>query len=67
MTDARSQQEQAIAADLNACDLGLLMTKGKVRRQYVAHRKACIAAIKQMNQDDGLAGMSDAELLAALA
>ena len=58
--------EQQIAADLNACDLGLALTKGKTRRIYAEHRKACFAAIKEMNKADGLDGMTDDELLAEL-
>ena len=59
-------KEQQIAADLNTCDLGLMLTKGKVRRAYAKHRKACFAEIAAMNKADGLDGMSDDELLAAL-
>lgn len=56
----------AIANDLNACDLGLALTKGKIRRQYVKHRNACFDAIRQENIKDGLSGMTDDELLAEL-
>ena len=56
----------AIAQDLDLCDAGLLLTKGKVRAKYVKHRKACMAAIKEANRADGLDKMSDDELLAEL-
>ena len=56
----------AIAKDLDACDLGIALTTGKLRARYVAHRKACMAAIEAANAKDGLNGMTDDELLAAL-
>ena len=56
----------AIAKDLDACDLGLALTKGKMRARYAAHRKSCMAAIKEANVRDGLGGMTDEELLAEL-
>lgn len=58
--------EQQIAADLNACDLGLALTKGKTRRVYAQHRKACFKAIADMNKADGMDGMSDDDILAEL-
>jgi hypothetical protein len=57
----------AIAKDLDACDLGIALTRGKLRARYVAHRKNCMAAIKAENAADGLNGMTDDELLAELA
>jgi len=59
-------QEAAIAADLDLCDLGLALMKGKARRRFAQHRKACFAAIKEMNKAAGLDKMTDAELLAEL-
>lgn len=58
--------EQKIAADLDACDLGLAMTKWKTRRVYEQHRKACFAEIAAMNKADGLDDMSDDDILAEL-
>jgi hypothetical protein len=58
---------QAIAKDLDLCDLGAALTKGKARARFMAHRKACMAAIAAENRKDGLDGMSDDELLAAKA
>lgn len=58
--------EQAIAADLDLCDLGLALTKGKARRPFIQQRKACFAAIKAMNKADGLNKLTDDELLDAL-
>lgn len=58
--------EQKIAADLNTCDLGMALTKGKTRKVYAQHRKACFAEIAAMNEADGLSSMSDDELLAEL-
>jgi len=55
-----------IARDLDACDLGLAITKGKTRRSYAKHRKACFDAIREANAADGMDGLTDDELLAAL-
>ena len=62
----RHEAEQAIAADLNLCDLGMAMTKGATHRKYVAHRAACMEQIRQWNVEDGLGEMTAAEILAAL-
>ncbi len=59
--------EQAIAADLAACDLALAMLRGKSRRPYLAQRHRCYAQIAAWNVEDGLREMSDDELLAELA
>lgn len=56
----------ALAHDLNLCDIGIAITKGGRRRQFVAHRKACYAHIHAMNVQDGMDGLSDDELLAEL-
>jgi hypothetical protein len=58
--------EQAIAADLDLCDLGEALTTGRRRTQFRKHRKACFAAIHQMNIDDGFAALTDDEILAEL-
>ncbi len=58
--------EHAIARDLDQCDLGLALTSGKLRRRYAKHRKACFAAISEMNKADGMGKMTDDEILAAL-
>ena len=58
--------EQKSSADLEACDLGMALTKGKTRRIYAQHRKACFAEIAAMNKADGLDDMSDDDLLAEL-
>jgi len=55
-----------IAADLDLCDVGLALTKGATCRKFVKHRKACMAAIKAMNVEDGLDKLSDDELLTEL-
>lgn len=57
---------QAIAADLDLCDIGLALTKGARRRQYATHRRACFEAIKAANKADGLDKMTDDELLREL-
>jgi len=56
----------SIAKDLDLCDMGIVMTSGKLRKAYVAHRKACFAAVKEANKTDGLDKMTDDELMAAL-
>ena len=57
----------AIAADLDLCDLvdafGSRAAKNKARKQ----RRVIFAAIHAQNVADGIADMSDDELLAALA
>lgn len=58
---------QAIAADLELCEIGIALTKGATRRKYIAHRKACIEEIKRLNREDGLDEMSIEETLAELA
>ena len=58
---------QAIAKDLDLCDLGAALTKGKARAKFLAHRKACFDAIAAENKKDGFDSMSDDELLASLA
>jgi hypothetical protein len=62
----RQTQEQAIAADLNLCDIGAAFTKGKNRQAFVAHRKACMAQIAAWNAEDGI-NLTDDELFAELA
>lgn len=57
---------QKIATDLELCDLGQAFTKGATKAKFTKHRKACFAAIREANERDGLTGMSDDELLAAL-
>lgn len=58
--------EQQIASDLDVCDLGLALTRGKLRRRYQEQRAACFAEIARLNATDGLDQMSDDDLLAAL-
>lgn len=62
----RHETEQAIAADLALCDMGLALTKGATRRKFVKHRKACIEAIREMNKQDGLDEMTLDEIFAEL-
>ena len=62
----RHKMEQAIARDLEICDIGLAMTKGKTRRKYAEHRKACMAQIAAWNRADGLDAISADDLLAEL-
>lgn len=66
MIGERRIAEQAIAHDLDACDLGLALTKGAVRRRYRRQRKACFDALREMNREDGLDRISDEQLLAEL-
>jgi hypothetical protein len=62
----REITEQAIAHDLHICDMGLALTRGKARRKYTVQRKICLKAIADMNKADGLANLTDDELLAEL-
>jgi len=63
----RHEQEQAIAHDLALCDLGIALATGKLRKRYVAHRKACMDQIKAWNKEDGYSDMSLDDILAELA
>lgn len=63
---SRTKLEQALAHDLTACEIGMALTKGKLRKRYAAHRKACMAQIAEWNRQDGTDSMTDDELLAAL-
>lgn len=56
-------QLTAIATDLALCDLGLAMTRGKLRSRYAAHRRACLAAIEAIDPMPALE-LSDVDLLA---
>jgi len=58
--------EQQIAADLNLCDLISAIGNRASKRKATIHRKACFAAIREMNKDDGLDQLSDDELMAEL-
>ena len=71
--EPRHANEQAIARDLNLCDLvdavGAKKAKRqakKAKRQAKKQRKACLAQIKKWNKEDGLDGLSDDELLKEL-
>ncbi len=44
----------AIAKDLELCDLGIALTKGKRRKRFESHRKECMKRIRQENLADGL-------------
>lgn len=56
----------AIASDLDLCDMVEAFGKGAAKRKARAHRKTCFKAIADQNRADGLADMSDDEILAAL-
>jgi hypothetical protein len=58
--------EQAIAADLDLCDMILAFGTPAAKRKARAHRKACFAEIARMNAESGLDKLSDDELLAEL-
>ncbi len=62
----RHNIEQAIANDLTVCEIGMALTKGKLRKRYAAHRKNCVAQIAAWNEADGLNTMTDDELLSEL-
>jgi hypothetical protein len=61
-----NETERQIAHDLALCELGMVLTKGSLWQRYVRQRKICMDAIAEINRRDGLDGMSDEELLAAL-
>jgi len=62
----RHDDEQAIAADLAACDLIDAYGTAASKRQSRKHRAACMAQIRAWNAEDGLADMSAADLAAEL-
>ncbi|NBW13793.1 MAG: hypothetical protein EBR82_37910 [Caulobacteraceae bacterium] len=59
------EELQALARDLEKCDLGLAMTKGKLRKRYAAHRAACMARINELDPVTP-GSMTDEELLREL-
>lgn len=61
----RQDQEQAIARDLELCDMIAAFGDRSSKRKANAHRKVCMAQIKAWNAEDGI-DLSDAELLAEL-
>ena len=58
--------EQQIAADLKLCDMIQVLGTRSAQRKARAHRKACFAAIAEMNRASGLDQLSDDELMAEL-
>ena len=58
--------EQQIAADLDLCDMIQVLGTRSAKRKARAHRKACYAAIAEMNRASGLDQLSDDELMAEL-
>ena len=58
--------EQQIAADLDLCDMIQVLGTRSAKRKARAHRKACFAAIAEMNRASGFDQLSDDELLAEL-
>jgi hypothetical protein len=58
--------EQAIATDLDLCDMILAFGTRAAKRKARSHRKACFAEIKRLNAADGFDKLSDDELFAAL-
>ena len=58
--------EQQIAADLDLIDAIEVLGTRTAKRKARAHRKACFAAIKEMNREAGLDRLTDDELLAEL-
>lgn len=63
---SRHQQEQQIAADLNLIAMIEFAGDKSAKRAAKAQRKAIQAQIKAWNVEDGLADMTDAEILAEL-
>lgn len=49
---------QTIARDLELCELGIALTKGKRRKAFQQHIAACHQAIRDQNVADGLDKMS---------
>lgn len=66
MTNNRDAELDAIAHDLNLCDIGLVITKGKLRKRYEKQRKACLDRLAEMNKEDGLDSMSIDDIMKEL-
>lgn len=62
----RHEQEQAIAKDLDLCDLIDALGTKSAKRKAKAQRAACYVQIKAWNDEDGPPWASDAELMAEL-
>ena len=59
--------ENAIAADLERCDVMLAIGSKAMKKAARTHREKCFAAIKAANLADGFdTGQTDEELLADL-
>lgn len=64
MPNATHSTEQAIAHDLNRCDVMQAIGSRGMKSQATKHRKACFAAIREMNEADGMnVAMTDEQLL----
>jgi hypothetical protein len=66
MEMADQETLDAIFADLDLCDLGMVLTTGKRRAKFAAHRAACFDALREMNKADGLDEMTIDEIFAEL-
>ena len=62
----RQEQEQAIAKDLELCDLIVALGAPANKRKARKHRKACLAQIQAWNVEDGIADMDLDELMKEL-
>ena len=61
--EIKDQREfRALAIDLEICDLGEVLTKGKERKKFTQHRERCYAFIREANKRDGLDQMSVDEI-----
>lgn len=64
------QERDALLRDMEKCELGLMLTRGKIKKQYADHLKVCKAAfmahLKALPVDPDIEALSDAELLAEL-
>ena len=61
-----SNHERAIFREIEQCEIGMALTKGKLRQRYAKHRKACFAELHRMSVQDGLANLTDDQILAEL-
>jgi hypothetical protein len=61
-----TRDETAIGRDLERCDLGIALTRGRLRQRYLRHRAACYRALADMNKADFARPLTDDEILAAL-
>lgn len=61
------QERDALLRDMEKCELGVMLTRGKIKKQYADHLKVCKAALSAyLKATADPSPLSDEELLAEL-